>query len=43
LATRDAAAAQDAITKLKKETFLDELRDQGISGVEILSLSVKVK
>jgi hypothetical protein len=42
LATKDAAAAQDAINNLQKEAFLDKLRDQGLPGVTILSSKIKV-
>lgn len=42
LAMRDAAAAQEAVANLQKKSILDKLRDQGLSGVEILSLTVKV-
>ena len=42
IATKDASAAQDAINNLQKEIFLDNLRDQGLVGVTLLSFKMKV-
>lgn len=42
LATKDASAAQDAINHLQDKVFVNQLRDQGLPGVTVLSLKMKV-
>ncbi len=42
LATKDASAAQDAINRLQDKVFVNQLRDQGLPGVTMLSLKMKV-
>jgi hypothetical protein len=43
MATKDAAAAQAAVDLVQKEVFLDELQNQGLLGVRVLSSTIKVR
>ena len=43
MATKDDAAAQAAVNLVEKQAFLDELHDQGLLGVKVLSSTIKVR
>jgi hypothetical protein len=42
VATKNAASAETAGTNLQKDTFQNELQNQGLPGGQILSSKIKV-
>jgi hypothetical protein len=42
VATQDTSAAEAASANLQKETFLNELRSQGLTGGNVITSTIKV-